>query len=156
MTVYNKHQFPGRPDTRSVSQRNWDAGQYPMFMDAEEVNDPAGVRHGDLRDHQTVEHLREEKVEESKRSSNKYDGITAALRRKRGIMDDDEVPLYDDIAANGVKKPITMDVPTEDTKGRAWMTNGHHRAFAAEDVQRKTGQTRWLTVNWSDPSDQTV
>ena len=137
MPAYNKHQFPGKPDPRSLRQRNWDAGQYPLFMDADDLTDPSRVSHVDLRDHEGVDQLEHRKVREA---------ADPAYRPN----EDDHFPkdwegsLLDSIAAEGVKTPVYLTDDPESPDDRLELGDGHHRAFAAKEVQRRTGQPVWV------------
>lgn len=48
-----------------------------------------------------------------------------------------ETGLYSDIRHSGVQRPVTIFMPTEDSKV---LGEGHSRVAAAADLQRKTGK----------------
>lgn len=108
--------------------------QLPMFMRAGDLTDPHKVVHADsssdaVKD-RDVESLQFVKLGESKAPGTHEDTWD---RGRAGPS------LHESIAAEGVKEPVTMTYDREDWRTqsgprRLMLNDGHHRAFAAADI----------------------
>jgi hypothetical protein len=59
--------------------------------------------------------------------------------------------LLDSIAAEGVRDPVDMYAYPDEPDNRLELSDGHHRAFAAKEVQRRTDQPVWVPHTLEDP-----
>ena len=104
--------------------------QVPLWAHAHDITGHPDVQYTDYdeEDHDTVDDLREEKVNES----------LYELHR-------DGKSLYDSIKEEGIHKPVTLHAwehADGDSKLGIIVKGGHHRLFSAEEIDETRNGTR--------------
>ena len=145
----------------TLNRKQFANGVLPMFMTADELADPDSVIHADrLFGDEPMDRFVGEKLERAKKRSGH------PWRPDEPEYDEDMgTSLYDSIEKHGVREPVKMDVPgtpqpffiserPDYDPGKPLLTNGHHRVFAAADVQRRTGKDKWVPVEWHDENEE--
>ena len=104
--------------------------QYTMFEPAGKLADPAQTVHGDVKIG-TTEQVRRDKIQRSK-----MPGVNEDMGLRSGIYKG--ASLYDSIKERGVVNPVSMldmsAYPEPSWRTDRWLRNGHHRVFAAADI----------------------
>jgi hypothetical protein len=112
--------------------------QLAMLYPAGKLADPDETYHWDEVGYRSHEHMAAAKLAESKEGS----ADNARWQARRGGK-----TLYEDIAENGVRHPVEVDWGEgTDGAGGVNLSNGHHRVFAAADID----PSMEIPVRWVD------
>lgn len=102
--------------------------QLPMFMRARDLADSLT---GTLdRSHQSVEEVMDQKLYQSQQHIGPHGG-----------------GVYESVQREGVINPVQL---VHGMNQSLLMGQGHHRTAAAEDIERQTGQDKWVPVVHTD------